>query len=323
MSTSEEAAPAPLPRAVVKRVTDAFLIFSDDDLVRSLEPYSVGDSRREELTRDAVDGLKAVLHTATIPFTLTVDRVQYVRFDRIHSSERIRALKDAPPKGGLTPELEARAFQTAKDRMTEFLGSTEGINYTRDGVIYELARSLETPAIALAAAQLLAQALISTWSVFEVFISSFIIEAVNSCPNLAKQLSNAPDTKRHLGKPVVDIGAIDAHGFDLTNSMGTVLFSERRLDNLGVIRDLMDVIVPTEVVRNALRSQSLWMLNQRRHLFVHRRGLVDREYLGRTGDTASFGTRLTISSHDVEGYLRTVADAVFAVISSSSNGRGE
>lgn len=315
---SEEANSEGPPAAVVRRVTGAFLVFADDDLVRPLEPYGEGETPLAGLIRDAVEGLKAALHAATIPFTLTYHRVQDLRFDRLHNAERIRALKDTLPGGELTEALESQAFEAANKRMREFLASKEGTEYIRDGVVYELDAALHSAPIQAASVQLLVQALVATWSIFEVFISSFIVNSINAEATIATRLLTNPDTKRHLGKPVVDIDAIDAHGFDLTSSMGTVLFAERRLDRLALVRDILDVILPDEGVRAALRSESLWMLNQRRHLFVHRRGVVDREYLARTGDTTSLGSRLPVTSHDVEGYLLTVRDAILAVASAAS-----
>jgi len=74
----------------------------------------------------------------------------------------------------------------------------------------------------------------------------------------------------------------------------------------------METLFSDPVVRDAL-GEELWMLNQRRHLYVHKRGLVDQEYLSRTKDKVPLGHRLVVTSYDVEGYLIAVKSAIIAI----------
>jgi len=128
---------------------------------------------------------------------------------------------------------------------------------------------------------------------------------------------SAADLKTYLGKQVVDIDAIDEQGFDLTRSMGTMIFREKRLDNLAVIRSVLNALLNNDHVREALGDE-LWLLNQRRHLFVHKRGLVDQEYLKRTGDKVLPGQRLRVSSNDIERYITAVQKAIIEITAAAN-----
>ncbi len=298
------------PRDQVDRVTQAFLIHSSEAMmlaVPKVEPYL------EECVSDAFDGLRSVIRAATLPFLLTLEAVQQRRFDRLLAAERIRALKDAPDDR----EPDSVALTVARQRMTDFMSSQAGQDYIRDAVLHDLDRSLSSEDISAAAAEVLIQTLVSTWAVFEHFASSFIVRWIDQDPRRSRSVLAAADLKAYLGKQVVDIDAIDEQGFDLTRSMGTMIFREKRLDNLAVIRSVLDALFNAGEVREAF-GDDLWLLNQRRHLFVHKRGFVDREYLKRTGDKVPAGQRLRLASNDVERYLMAVQKAIIAITNAAN-----
>jgi len=161
------------------------------------------------------------------------------------------------------------------------------------------------------------QTLVSTWAVFEHFASYFIVRWIDQAPRRSRSVLSAADLKTYLGKQVVDIDAIDEQGFDLTRSMGTMIFREKRLDNLAVIRSVLNALLNNDHVREALGDE-LWLLNQRRHLFVHKRGLVDQEYLKRTGDKVLPGQRLRVSSNDIERYITAVQKAIIEITAAAN-----
>jgi hypothetical protein len=297
---------------MVRRVTSAFLIYQPDDLLGPLTRFLSGDHIWTPLVRDAADGLRSVLNAATLPFQLIYDAVQQRRFDAMLSAERIRSLKEVASGDGLTNALEDRSFGRANEKMCAFISTSDGSDFMRDAILYELDRSLRSSVISTAAVELMVQTLVSTWAVFENFSRAFIIAWINADPRRAKPLLASPDLKDYFGRQVVDFEVIGEHGFDLTGSMGTILFRGRRLDHLGVIRSATKALFNDPNVREAL-GESLWMLNQRRHLFIHKRGLVDDEYLQRTGDATPLGYRLSITSEDVEHYLIAVQKAVVAI----------
>lgn len=315
MSDTEDLGPPP---EIVTRVIDAFLIIDPEELLVQLDKFEPQSPLSAAFVKDARDGLRGVASAGSLPFQLVSHSVHQRRFDQIHTAERIRSLKDVERGQEPSEELNRRSFQTANDRMSEFVRSDEGVKHFRDGILYDLDQRLSSPAVADAASELLVQTLISAWAVFESLVRAFVISWINADPYRARPVLASADLKPYFGKQVVDIAVIGDHAFDLTTAMGDILFRDRRLGDLGVIRNVLDALFADSDVRDAL-ADDMWMLNQRRHLFVHRRGLVDTEYLGRTGDSVPFGKRLSVTSGDVEHYIRAVQSA-FVAIASAADG---
>lgn len=310
--------PAP-SKEVVNHVLDSFLIFESYELLDSIVGLAPASQLQATFVGDASQGLRSVIAAGTLPFRLISHSVQQRHFDRIHTAERIRSHLHIAPDEEPSEQRREQALQTSNQRMREFISSDEGIKVFRDGIVSELNHKLQSSDISEAASELLVQTLVSTWAVFESSVRKFIVAWLNANPQSANPVVEAPDLKSYFGKQVVDISVIGEHAFDLTRSMGEILFRERRLDNLGVIRSILEAIFSDPDTRSAL-GDDMWMLNQRRHLFVHKRGIVDAEYLKRTGDKVSLGQLLRVTSEDVELYLRAVGRAVAAIAVASDKG---
>ncbi|UZK70067.1 hypothetical protein OKW76_03160 [Sphingomonas sp. S1-29] len=306
-----------VPREAFKRVAEAFLISNMDELMHQLRVLSAQNDDLTNCIRDASEGLQSVISAATLPFQLTLESVQQRHFDRHLAAERIRSLEDVPFGEQPSEQQEQKALDIARRKMREFIDSKEGTNSIRDSVVYEMNRSLTSSNISSAAKEMMVQTLVSTWAVFEHFASSFVVAWLNHDPRRSRLILSAPELKAYFGKQVVDIEAIDDHGFDLSRSMGSVIFRGRRLDNLTILRAVINAIFDEEYLRNALGNE-LWMLNQKRHLFVHKRGLIDQEYLQRTGDKVTLGHRLSLSSNDIKTYIAAVQKAIVAIVSAAA-----
>lgn len=309
MTTEQQ---SPTPRDLAIKVGQSFMIFSSETFLEPLKPYSEGECSSARCIASAVEGLHSVISAAGLPYQLIQDSTMQRRFDSFHNSERILALIPEKPGSGLSDDAKRRAFKSAEHKLSEFLSGDEGKDSVRDELLYELDRRLMSSDVRIAAQELLVQTLISTWSIFESFARSFIIAWLNDDPNRASPILASQNLKEFFGKQVVDIQTIGDHSFDLSKSMGTVLFRGRRLDSLGTIRGAMKALFESSTVQTAL-GEDLWILNQRRHLFVHNRGVVDSTYLKQTNDTAPLGERLTLNCDDVKQHLIAVRVAIIAI----------
>ena len=254
-----------------------------------------------------------MISAATLPFQLSSVTVSKRRFDQIHYSERIRALSPTRAGEGLSEEQSEAAFKSATKRMLSFAAEEEGVAFFRDKTVLELNLLLDNESLASAANELLHQALISTWSIFENFASTFIRCWINANPMDARKVLMSPDLQKFLGRQTVDIADLYEHGLDLSQSMGDVLFKGKRLDNLPVIRATMEALFESADIRSSL-GDDLWSLNQRRHLIVHRRGIVDQEFREKTGSQLNVGERLLTSADDVEMALKAVVRAMVSIV---------
>lgn len=306
------------PKEVVDRVLGSFLIFRLEPFLEPLLAYQSDSSCWSECLTTATEGLRSVTNAAGLPFFLVQSSVAQRIFDRFHAAELIRSLKHIPSNEGLSDEIKrANAFSNATKEMKEFVLSSEGGDYMRDAVVYDLFGRLESSDVSDASQELLVQTLISTWSVFENFSRSFIVSWVDADASRASLVLKAPGLKDILGKQIVDFQTISQHGFNLTNSMGAVLFASKRLDNLKVIKDVMKALFNDSQIQSAFGDE-LWLLNQRRNLFVHKRGFVDKQYLENTNASNSLGEKLDLSCDDIEESLLSVRGAMISILSAVS-----
>ena len=308
---AEEQQDAPTPE-IFKSVGAAFIVIVPEQLLAPLEQSKPQTSLSVALVTNARDGLRGVVSAGSLPYQLASHSAHQRHFDRIYTAERIRSHINV--KSGDQPSVARReeALQIAHERMHEFVRSSEGVHLLRDWIVLDLNGHLGSPAVKQAASELLVQTSISTWSVFESAVGAFIIGWINADPRRAIPVLAATELKSYFGKQAVDIDVIEDHGFDLSTSMGDILFRERRLDNLPVIRSVLNALFDDQNIRLAL-GDNMWLLNQRRHLLTHRRGIVDAEYLRKTGDSAPIGQRLHLSSVDIEMYVSTVQNAIIAI----------
>jgi len=98
-----------------------------------------------------------------------------------------------------------------------------------------------------------------------------------------------------------------------------VLVGQQDFSDLPTIKAVYAVLYPVSSdLSKALAHRDLWMLYQRRHLIVHRRGIIDQAYLNATGEVHAIGSRLKISPRDFEAAFRVVVSASTALIRSLS-----
>lgn len=298
-------------------VISAFLIVDGREFFADLETLAGSNSEWGRSVDAAIGGLQSVVGASTTAYKLTKHSAVQRRFDRLIAAENIRIM----PLGEASEEEQKlageKAFMVAEHRMTEFLGSSEGTEYLRDAIVRDLNWQLESSDIKSAAQETLVQAVIATWAVFESFSRSFIVAWLNSDPSRAGALLRAPELKDYFGKQLVDFETMQDHGFDLSTKMGTVLFSQRRLDRMDSIKKAFKHLLNDSEVQSSFDGE-LWHLNQLRNLFVHNRGIVDRQFLLQSADAYDLGEKLTIDSHELERCLQAVKSTLILIAAAAT-----
>jgi hypothetical protein len=95
------------------------------------------------------------------------------------------------------------------------------------------------------------------------------------------------------------------HELDLSDEVDTLLVDRQDFRNLPTIKSVYSVLFTTSAdLSSCLNHPDLWLLCQRRHLFVHRRGMVDQNYLGNTSDTAPLGSTFENTPKKFRGVLQ-------------------
>lgn len=96
-----------------------------------------------------------------------------------------------------------------------------------------------------AAAHLLRQCTVLTWSAFEVLTSDLFVYLINTNPRLSALLFRDERTKK-LYQAKELIVALEEYGYDLSRNMGEVLLRQSRMDDLVTIRVTFDVLLRGE-----------------------------------------------------------------------------
>ncbi len=285
------------------------LIISEEEVLAPLTPYSNSEFELNEPFSAATSALSGIIAAASLPFQLVNDHTLQRKFDRFHAAENILALKRPLPEEKPIDTSPPAILERSKKRMEAFLGSKEGETFVRNQVIAELSERIESAKTKEALQELLIQTTISTWSILETFFRSFFVLWLNKFPADAIDLINNPSLKDFNPKQTIDIKTLSDTGFDLSDKMGEIILGARRLDSLAALRAIAKSVFNSPTLSDALAGD-LWILNQRRHLFIHKRGIIDSEYLTKTGENLPLGERLTITSKDVERHMKSACRAI-------------
>jgi hypothetical protein len=194
-----------------------------------------------------------------------------------------------------TEEIQLEAFSMLHETVTSGRGAQDILIDTSE----RLARTLRDVDFARAAEDLLAETLVMTWGALEVLIADVVRCVVNREPSLALQLVSKDPSKKHV-RGTVSIETLASYDFSIKDLMGDLLFEEQKLDSLQRMRDIVSVLFPgASALHAALGNVEIYHLWQRRHLIVHRRGVVDDRFIKITGAGNRIGERLKVTPDKV------------------------
>jgi hypothetical protein len=279
-------------------------VFLPLDQIGVVEPLTVIETLGVDSLRPIADAFRrnvmAVVSTATVPFQLTAVGVQNLRWQQLAAAELIRA-RTLIDQG--TPEEEARRIALDKAQAQLSMES----DLLGDRTLESLGRALTKPEFTDGASELLRQCSVLSWSALEVLAQDTFVELLNTKPSLTMRLCADEATKKLFQLKAVGIETLVEHEFDLSHRMGHILIRLRAIDSIPMMRSTFSALLPNaEKLREAFADTTLWTLNQRRNLIVHKRGVIDQEYLDRTGEDLGLGSQLVIMVPDLEEYLRAV-----------------
>ena len=170
--------------------------------------------------------ISAALSTVSMPFTLASTSVEQSHFQRIYTSERIRARAieedDLQPGESLETAREQAAYTKACSRMREFIQSEDGRNTvirdTCEFLLASLASDLES-----AAQVLLQQGLVLLWSALEMLCRDVFETLINEDPAKVQTLASHTTTRRRFEIEKVSLDILAQYDFNLSQRLGTIL----------------------------------------------------------------------------------------------------
>jgi len=266
-----------------------------------------------ELAEAFEKNVSAVVATVGIPVTLASAAAEGSHWQRIHSAERIRTLLLHAEPGENEAALEARrdehALKSASEKMREFVTSPDGRDKIAADACAFLSQSLGSSDLSAAAAELILQGTVLTWSALEVLSRDLFEAVLNSDPKRALAVIQDAAAKQRLQSRFT-LEELASFGFDLSSSVGSLLSSQQDFSD---IRTIKAAILPAlnfdPAVAAVLGEKRLWILCQQRHVILHRRGVVDARYLEVTGDQRPIGSRLSVKPAELESQIKAVVAA--------------
>jgi len=286
-----------------------------DDFVRPITEIAAKMTPSFRALADAFAiNLAAANSVAAMPYRMATSAVSRLRFQAIHSAQRIRSLK-SDYQHLSEDERNHWALETARQKFAEERAADKDDaiadppgKFAR-AVLEQLEDLLSDAEFSESVDELLRQCTVLCWGALEVLAADLFVALLNVKPSLARFLLHDARTKKYYQSR--DFGAaLEERNYDLSSSMGDVLIGQRRIDDVETIRGVFDVLFPEcEELRISLSDEKLWMLSQARNLIVHRRAIIDRQYVANTGSSLALGAPLTVGPDMFEGYLTYVRSA--------------
>lgn len=261
------------------------------------------------------ENLQAVVDTTSIPFTLAADSVSQQRLHQLTISEKIRIRAEDIEKDKETPNPDEEAYKRALKKFNDECKDARMVDHLLDNTINFLLGGIKETNSKIAINELLRQAMVMTWGAFEVLSRDVFVAYLNSNPSEVQKLTADPDTRKVFQAKSVDLDVLSSFGYDISKNMGDVFANVYDLSSLGAIKQTFVILFPlNKVLHDRLRDQELWILHQRRHLIVHRRGIVDKRYLDMTGEKLKIGEQLTPKPSEIQEYIALVGESGAALV---------
>ena len=238
-----------------------------------------------------------------------------------YSDNAARRMKDALEEVDMEADLGARrdehALKSASGTMSEFVTSPDGRSKIAADACAFLLRSLESSDLSAAAAELLLQGTVLTWSALEMLSRDLFESVLNTNPTKLKNIMCEPTARQRLQSKFT-LDELATHSFDLSSSLGTLLSSQQDFSDLRTIKaTILPALNADAALAAALGDKTLWVLCQQRHLIVHRRGVIDSRYLEATGEQLPIGSRLSVSPSQLESQLEAVVSTGTALLAAA------
>lgn len=246
--------------------------------------------------------VEAVLAVVSLPYSMAYSAVmgRWLQYDYIKAS-LFRDTDSTPPEVAMQARRALEEDLKNRDKQELFI----------DELVSNLLQFTEHESFRAATRELHRQALVLTWGAIEVLAKDLFVMILNADPSRAVELMGHERTRRRFALKGIPLETLTEHAFDVSAKMGHVMISLYDLDSLPAIRDAFAILArDNETATLPLNDNELWLLYQRRHLIVHRRAIVDRDYLEKTGDKLAVGAELMVAPTDVQRGLNLAINVV-------------
>lgn len=247
--------------------------------------------------------LRSVVNAASLPFRFLAGAKARLRFQFLCFAEERRLGK---AQSALTRQDVAGITAAALQAFREECGDQKKMATDVDWAESELQKDLGTPDYEYAYQDLLRQCLVMSWNSLEVLARDAFIAFSREVPDWCAPLARSDFGIRKFGKKACERVLAGERG-----DLSAELLDRLNFNNLDTIRACYALSVEpvTREAFTGLEAPLIELTYQRRHLIVHRRGVVDPLYLVETEEKLAIGTELVISSADLARTIGTTGTA--------------
>jgi hypothetical protein len=311
------------PMGDISKLRDAFVLeFGTEQLLADFDrALSQEECRYGEAASAFRYNLTSVLAVVSLPNDFACSSALRVRSQMLFSAERIRLSPLVVPEGEEPPpapsqaEIDGEAAAAALAMLKDETSTADGRASLRRAANRVLLESLSEERVVAATRELHRQGLVLAWGALEGLAKDVFVAHLNMNPSSVNCLSEHPQLRKRFGLKALDLAVLEEHGFDVSGSLGDILIGNYDLSDIVGIRAVFSALFPNDQsLRAGLGTRELWVLSQKRHLLVHRRGIVDVQYIEKTGDSLKPGDSLPVTPHDVKEALSLVRDAGMQII---------
>lgn len=113
----------------------------------------------------------------------------------------------------------------------------------------------------------------------------------------------------------IPLELLSEYGYDLSRNMGNAFSQQQDFSDLNSMKSVLTSLFPkAEDLVAILSCRQMWVLSQQRHLIVHRRGMVDQQFLDKTGLALPLGARLEIEPSTLTQHIALVEKSAVALL---------
>jgi hypothetical protein len=281
-----------------------------------LEKFVLTDSETklsdefERLVQALEYNLVEAIGLASLPFTVGSEIANRELFQRLHIAARIRA---KPAFGeGEDFAYNIAAFDAALEAFKRTISTHE--RPEKDGeydylfsVISATNGLLSSSDFLEKSQTLLRQATVLCWNALEVFVRDILELLMNEDIELALRFIDDQDAHSKFDLKKISLASLKNFDFNLSKKLGTYILDGRDLSDISSVRvSLSALFAGRRNLQEAIKSRDLYLLCKKRHLFVHRRGIVDNKFMAESNCVEKVGDRLSVLPGVVEKEVNMV-----------------